>query len=122
MVSIYSEYKVILVSNSLSNVDKLPFEINKHFKIGKNAWVDDYSLIDVIKKYIDDNNISDHLFLFCAGPFGNLLSHQLFSHNKNNIYIDIGSTLNHLLVDKQRIWRGYLKGGDDSKKICVWEN
>ena len=41
-----------------------------------------------------DTNIKDSLFLFCAGPFGNILAHQLFESNPNNIYMDIGSTLN----------------------------
>ena len=70
------------------------FRAHKHFKIGKNAWVQDYSLIDEIKTYIDSEATEGKLFLFCAGPFGNILTHQLYEHNKNNTYIDIGSTLN----------------------------
>jgi hypothetical protein len=91
--------------------------------IGKNAWVENHGLIDEIKNYIDDNKLKNNLFLFCAGPFGNLLSHQLFDHNKENTYIDIGSTLNTLLLgERGRNTRGYLKGEASSRQICVWGN
>ena len=120
MVPLYSEYKVVLVSNSDSNLNRLPFEVEKHFKIGKNAWVNDYNLVNEIKSYISENEICNYLFLFCAGPFGNILSHQLFDFNKNNTYIDIGSTLNHFLLGDNGKNRGYLRGEPSSRKICVW--
>jgi len=120
MVPLYSEYEVVLVSNSDSNLSSLPFEVKKHFKIGKNAWVDDNQLIQEIKNYIDSEKISDHLFLFCAGPFGNLMSHQLFDYNKGNTYIDIGSTLNHFLLGEKGKNRGYLRKESSINKICVW--
>ena len=90
---LYKEYDVYLVSNDRSNLDSLPFTIKKHYQIGKNCWVENYDLADTIKKEITEENIENALFLFCAGPFGNILAHQLWSHNKNNTYIDIGSTL-----------------------------
>ncbi len=120
MVPLYSEYKVVLVSNSDSSLDRLPFEIEKHFKIGKNAWVDDYNLIDEMKKYITNEHIEGRLFLFCAGPFGNILGHQLFQHNQENTYIDIGSTLNHFLLGENGKNRGYLRGESSARKICTW--
>lgn len=120
MVPLYSEYKVVLVSNSDSNLDKLPFKVSKHFTIGKNAWVDDTSLIGEIKDYINEESIEGHLFLFCAGPFGNILAHQLFAYNKSNTYIDIGSTLNHFLLGDAGKNRGYLRGEPSVNKICVW--
>jgi hypothetical protein len=123
IVPLYSNYDVCLVSNSDSNLDSLPFKVKKHFMIGKNAWVENHGLIDEIKNYIDDNKLKNNLFLFCAGPFGNLLSHQLFDHNKENTYIDIGSTLNTLLLgERGRNTRGYLKGEASSRQICVWGN
>ena len=93
MVPLYPMYDVVLVSNSDSNLDKLPFNVKKHFKIGKNAWISNTDLILKIKNFMDSEKIRDHLFLFCAGPFGNILTHQLFDYNKENTYIDIGSTL-----------------------------
>ena len=120
MVPFYSQYEVVLISNSDSNLEKLPFKVKKHFKIGKNAWVKDYNLIDEIKTFIDNDNIKNHLFLMCAGPFGNILTHQLFEHNDNNTYIDIGSTLNPFLLGEIGKNRGYLRGASSLNKICVW--
>lgn len=120
MVPLYSQYEVVLVSNSSSNLSNLPFEVKKHFTIGKNAWVENYDLINEMKNYIDNENITNHLFLFCAGPFGNILTHQLFQHNNKNTYIDIGSTLNTLLLGDNGKNRGYLRGESSINKICVW--
>jgi hypothetical protein len=122
MVPLYSNYTVVLVSNSDSDLENLPFEVKKHFKIGKNAWVQDYQLVDKIKTYISSNNITDHLFLFCAGPFGNILSHELFEFNKDNTYVDIGSTLNVLLLGEKGKNRGYLRGEATLNKMCVWSD
>jgi hypothetical protein len=120
MVPLYSEYEVVLVSNSSSNLSNLPFEVKKHFTIGKNAWIENYDLINEIKNYIDNEDITNHLFLFCAGPFGNILTHQLFEHSNKNTYIDIGSTLNVMLLGDQGKNRGYLRGETSLGKICVW--
>lgn len=121
MVPLYSNYDVILVSNSDSNLEKLPFKVSKHFQIGKNAWVDDTHVIEKIKQYISKENIKDSLFLFCAGPFGNILTHKLFEYSKENTYIDIGSTLNHFLLGDKGKNRGYLRGEKSSEKKCTWE-
>ena len=120
MVPVYSEFDVYLISNSDSNLKNLPFSIKKHFMIGKNAWVENTNLIDEIKLFITKNNVKNSLFLFCAGPFGNILTHQLFEHCKDNTYIDIGSTLNPLLLENNGLNRGYLRGESSRNKICIW--
>lgn len=122
MVPLYSEFDVYLVSNSDSNLDKLPFEVKRHFQIGKNAWVKDYELIDEMKTFISEQQIKDSLFLFCAGPFGNILTHQLYEFSKDNTFIDIGSTLNPLLLGEEGKNRGYLRSESSINKICVWES
>ena len=122
MVPEYTKRDVILVSNSDSNLENLPFKIQKHFMIGKNAWVENYGLIDEIKEYTTSNNLNGALFLFCAGPFGNILTHQLFAHNQNNTYIDIGSTLNPLLLGDNGLNRGYLRGNESITKFCTWSD
>ena len=120
MVPLYSMYDVVLVSNSDSSLDKLPFNVKKHFKIGKNAWISNTDLISEMKNFIDSEEIKDHLFLFCAGPLGNILTHQLFDYNKENTYIDIGSTLNHFLLGEAGKNRGYLRKESSINKVCVW--
>lgn len=122
MVPLYKNYDVYLVSNDASNLASLPFEVKGHFSIGKNAWVDNYNVVDQIKSFIDDKEVKNSLFLFCAGPFGNILTHQLFEHNKDNTYIDIGSTLNPFLLGERGKNRDYLKGGADLNKTCIWGN
>jgi len=120
MVPLYSNYDVILVSNTDSNLQRLPFEVKKHFKIGKNAWIKDTDLINEMKNFIDNERVEKSLFLFCAGPFGNILVQQLFDYNKKNTYIDIGSTLNHYLLGKDGNNRGYLRGERSINKVCIW--
>ena len=58
----------------------------------------------------------------CAGPFGNILTHQLFEHNDNNTYIDIGSTLNPFLLGEIGKNRGYLRGAPSLSQVCVWDS
>ena len=120
MIPVYKKYEVVVVSNNESNIDALPFKVKKHFSIGKNAWIKDYPIIEDIKTYIDNNDIKSHLFLFCAGPFGNILAHKLFEHNDLNTYIDIGSTLNVMLLGNAGKNRGYLRGGPSLNKVCSW--
>ena len=120
MVPLYSEYDVILVSNSDSNLNRLPFKIKKHFKIGKNAWVKNNEMIEEIQNFITNEKVTNHLFLFCAGPFGNILTQTLFDYCKQNTYIDIGSTLNTFLLGDAGKNRGYLRGENSVGKICVW--
>ena len=111
----YGNWKVNLVAHEDSNISKLPFEISKFFPIKKNAWVENLNLIGEMKKL----KTEDELYLFCAGPFGNILTHQLWDNNKRNTYLDIGSTLNPFL-ETEGFKRGYLHGSDDLNKVCVW--
>jgi len=111
----YSKYDVHLIANEKSKIENLPFKVEKFYPIGFNAWVKDYYLIDQIKQ----QNLKNKLFLFCAGPFGNLLAHQLFDANKNNIYLDIGSTLNPWL-QSEGFKRDYYMNGFYSYQTCVW--
>ena len=69
----------------------------KDFRIGSNCFIDNYDIIEDIKKYINDNNITDHVFLFSAASLSNLLAHQLYEMNDKNTYIDVGSTLNPIM-------------------------
>jgi hypothetical protein len=111
----YSNHEVYLVANKNSKINDLPFNIEKFYPVGFNAWVENYDLIEQIK----NENLSGKLFLFCCGPFGNILAHQLYSHNKNNIYLDIGSTLNPWL-QSEGFKRDYYSNGYFSNKICIW--
>lgn len=124
MVPEFKNHQVIIVCNEKADLTKMPFEIVKDFRIGKNAIINDYGLIEKMKIYIQEHNIKNHLFLFSASSLSNYLAHQLFDFEDQNTYIDIGTTLNkwmNLPLD-----RGYLDGYWHKKpnrtleKICVW--
>jgi len=99
--------KNVIICNENATFDKLPFDIVKDFRVGQNCIVNDHYLIDGIKNYIDENDITDHVFLFSASSLSEILIHQLYEHNSNNTYIDIGTTLHPYL--NLEIAREYLK-------------
>jgi len=109
----FNNHDIILVSSIRGNPANLPFKIKEHYGIFKTAWKENYDLINILLR----EEYKDKLFLLCAGPLGNMLAHRLWSENKNNTYIDIGSTLNPWLVGKNR---GYLKGKSTINKECIW--
>ena len=115
--------RVVMVCNKSAKFDRLPFVV-KHFPIGQNAMVNDYGLIETIKKWIKDNKISDHVFLCSAASFSELIVHQLYDFCDRNIYMDIGTTLSPLLglhCDRSYL-RGYWYGSQeqDINKVCIW--
>ena len=111
----YKNHKIYLIANEKAKIKNLPFKLEKFYPIGDTAFIKNYNLIEQIKS----ENIKNSLFLFCAGPFGNILAHQLFNYNPNNIYMDIGSTLNPW-IQSEGFTRDYYSNGYSSKKTCVW--
>ena len=109
----FSNHDVILVATEKGDASNLPFNVLEHIKITGMAWLDNFNLIDELSQRQD----KDKLYLFSAGPLGNMLAAKMWKYNKNNIYIDIGSTLNPWLIGNNR---GYLRGADTLNKICVW--
>jgi hypothetical protein len=109
----FSNHDVILLANQNATIQNLPFKIEEFIPIGKTAWKENFSLVEELPK----KEYKNKLFLFCAGPLGNMLAAKMWKYNKNNIYMDIGSTLNPWLVGNNR---GYLRGSDTLNKICIW--
>lgn len=109
----YSNHDVVLFSREDSKLHNLPFKVEKHVPITGNAFVDNFDLIESFP--IQDYN--EKLFLFCAGPLGNMLAQKFWSLNKSNTYLDIGSTLNSYLTEPNR---GYLVGSPTIMKVCTW--
>lgn len=109
--------KIVLVANENSHVIKLPFNVTDFYPVGYNAWVDNLNVI----REIQSKKYSDHLILFSCGPLGNILAHQLWSSNKTNTYIDVGSTVDRWLNNDVRNKRCYSTGVSGfSDKICIW--
>ena len=119
ILPIYNKRDVVLYCNESGSLENLPFKPSKVFPISNNAWGNNWGLIEETKEYIDKNNCKDVLFLFCCGPFGNILCHELTDFNDNNTYIDIGSTLNPFLqTGFHRQY--YLQNSFWSTMKCQW--
>lgn len=116
-VPYYKTQKTILICNRNAKLENLPFKPEKVYPIDHTAYKTNYGLIEEMKK--DGIGISDHLYLFSAGPLGNLLAAELWKANKNNVYLDIGSTLNPWLQAEGHK-RDYYIGKDFSRQVCVW--
>lgn len=114
-----NEYKnrdIHLVAHESSLVDSLPFKVERFYPIKRNAWVANSSLADQIA----EENASGKTFLFCCGPLGNILSYKLFSKNRDNTYLDIGSTLNPWLRSEGFRRDYYSQSGPFANRKCVW--
>lgn len=111
----YKNHKVYLIANKNSKIENLPFKLERFYPIEETAFIKNYTLIEKIQK----ENIQNSLFLFCAGPFGNILAHQLFQDNPNNIYLDIGSTLNPWL-QSEGFKRDYYINTYLTNMTCIW--
>lgn len=113
----FSNKEIILVANRNSDITKLPFKVEEFYGVGYNAWVDDLNII----QHIIQQNYYDKLLLFSCGPLGNILCHQLWSSNKNNTYLDVGSTLDIWLNNDFKNKRCYAIGiSEFSEKQCIW--
>lgn len=113
----YKTQKTILVCNRNAKLENLPFISEKVYFIDRTAFKTNYGLIEEMKR--DSVGSSDYLYLFSAGPLGNLLAAELWKENKNNVYLDIGSTLNPWLQAEGHK-RDYYVGKDFSRQVCVW--
>jgi hypothetical protein len=117
ILPIFSEYNVYLVANEVARLEDIPFNIKKFYPVSNNAWANNQSLINEIKGDITDLGIEKSLFLFCCGPFGNILCHNLTQHSDKNTFLDIGSTLN--IFFRTGFHRGYYNLSDQMQD-CVW--
>lgn len=129
----YKNRKLVLVCSTHADINKAVFatSIVKDFRVGPNCIVNDYNLIEVVKRWMVDKQINNHVFLFAASSLGNYMAHQLHEVNPNNTYIDVGSTLNpdfglnldrgYLSAAFGVLWRG---SGDTSQDLLreeVWD-
>lgn len=114
-VPLLKDKKVVYILNENGDINGLPFKVIKDFRVGYNCIINNYGLIEEVKTWIEENDITNHVFLFSASSLSNFMIHQLFDFNEKNTYIDIGTTLNPFLKMKAR--RGYHNGNN---KICIW--
>lgn len=120
IIPIYSQRQIILFCNHKSQIKNLPFIPYMVFELHDNSWEYDWEKIDIAKQVISSANIKNAIFLFCCGPFGNILCHELTKHNDQNTYLDIGSTLNPLLKSAGFERHYYLGDNIFSNLECKW--
>lgn len=111
-IELYKERDIHLVTHRNTDLTNLPFRVEKFYPIDYNAWVVNRDLPEEIL----ESDPKDKLFLFAAGSFANILSHKLWKHNKNNTYLDIGSTLN-IWTKVERLQRDYYMGNKELENL-----
>jgi hypothetical protein len=116
----YSKKKTVLYCHENGDLGSLPFTPSKVFPISEDAWGRNWNLVEDSKQYIANNSIEDHVFLFCCGPFGNILCHQLTEFSDKNTYLDIGSTLNPFLKCEGFSRDYYMGNNFFANQGCVW--
>lgn len=112
-IPLYKERDIHLVTHRNTNLEDLPFKVEKFYPIDYNAWIVNR---DLPYKILEENP-KDKLFLFAAGSFANILTHKLWDSNKNNTYIDVGSTLN-IWTKVERLKRDYYMGNQELENLC----
>jgi len=110
LATLYETKKEItIVTNPKANITKLKESINvkdfipikgncvQYWEKNKNQFK---ALLD-LKASLNEETI----FLIAAGPLSNILIYEMWQSNRNNIYLDIGSTLDPIIFNRQS--RGY---------------
>jgi len=120
ILPIFSKKQVVLFCNHRGNINNLPFKPHTIFPVENNAWASSWNTIDLAKEFIVSQNAKDMIFLFCCGPFGNILCHQLTQTSDQNTYLDIGSTLNPFLNSAGFERHYYMGDNIFSRMVCQW--
>lgn len=127
LIPLLKNRKVIYVVNEMANVDNLPFDLVKTFRIGSNCMINNFDVPEKVSNYIKDNNVKDHVILCSAASLSNFITYKCFKENNNNTFLDIGSCLNPLLnLEGWKYTRGYLtsywynSGDHFGKQVDIW--
>jgi len=121
MVPEFSKRPVVMVCNKMCKLEELPFEVTKDFRIGSNAFIKDFPLVQTVYDFVKENDVEGHIFLFAASSLSNLIIHALYKDFSENTYIDIGTTLNPLMdmrMDREYLTRHW--GGHGGLQECIW--
>lgn len=120
IVPLFRNRPVVLVCNENGKINNLPFSPYIVVPVKNNAWEYNWDMVENLKSVIVSQKLQNMLFLFCCGPFGNILCHELTECEPNNTYLDIGSTLNPYLQSAgfERLY--YLGDNFFSRMECVW--
>jgi|LakMenEpi03Aug12_release.lakeMendotaPanAssembly.Ray.scaffolds.fasta_scaffold02596_17 hypothetical protein len=122
IVPFYKTKPVVLVCNKNAKTKNLPFSPYLIVPVENNAWKNNWNLVEEFTHFVKtQQGIKDMIFLFCCGPFGNILCHKLTEANPDNIYLDVGSTLNPFL-QSAGFERDYYMGNNYfSNMVGAWD-
>lgn len=103
------EIVIIANKNGLNNIDKFPFKIKEYFPIENdcvNYYENNYEdfNIELKNRFKDVNNT---LFFVSAGPLSEIIINEIWTLNKTNRLIDVGSSLDLFIHNK--ITRPYME-------------
>lgn len=122
ILPLYSKKSVVLIANEKANLDNLPFKPYLFVPVKHNAWEHNWNLVQEMTDLVRSDVIpKDLVFLFCCGPFGNILCHRLTEAEPRNTYLDIGSTLNPFLGSAGFDRDYYLGNNYFSSMIGAWD-
>jgi len=115
----FSNKRIILIAHKAADPNGLPFEVETTFRVGSNAWVQDYDRLSFeLIDYIRQHKVENAIFLFASGVLSNMLICDLNKLYPNNTYLDVGSVFDvELGLGKTR---GYLRKGKRLRRTCVW--
>lgn len=120
IIPIFQNKPIVLFCNERGDTKSLPFVPYIVFPMKDNSWEHNWKHIDMAKSIIDTNKLENCIFLFCCGPFGNILAYELTKHCANNTYLDIGSTLNPWLKSAGFDRHYYVGNNFWANLTCQW--
>lgn len=121
VLPLYNTRPVILFCNKKGNISNLPFRPYMVVPLDDNSWEYNWDLVDEFGKFIPSLPEKNMIFLFCCGPFGNILCHQFTKICKDHTYLDIGSTLNPFLGSAGFDRHYYLGNNYFSNMVGEWD-
>jgi hypothetical protein len=91
--------EIILISNHKSEEGNFPFKVNKIFKFPDdciNFWETEGD--SFISNLIEEiSPIKNKTFFISCGPVSEIIIHKLYNSNKENQYVDVGSSLDEYI-------------------------
>jgi hypothetical protein len=122
---IFQKSKCVFIGHESADLSDTPFFV-KDFRVGQNAFINDYNKIEDIKSWVRDNNIQDHIFVVSASSFSNLAIYELYKEFPNNTYIDVGTCIApmvkvyHDRAYLKEYWNGFTET-KELEKTCHWK-
>jgi hypothetical protein len=110
------EGRTVLLANEKGKNNKLPFDVDLYVPCNGEAFLMPHLEYHLAEMTLLAARQDGQLFLFSAGPLGNILAHRLHEVNPRNTYMDIGSTVNPWIVGSNR---GYLQRPSATTR-CIW--